>query len=187
MYYEVYERHLEPIKEQPIRILEVGIFKGTSMESWYEYLPNADLYGIDIFTRLEPKDVPILNKDRVHWIKADSMNKSIQDEIVETWGGVKFDVIIDDGLHTPEANARTFENLIPFLKDDGAFFIEDVWPLDIMTNVEWKHAWLKQRTEKYNMNKWKIFEKAIQGYKVKQHDLRKFSGKQDSYIYEIRK
>ena len=187
MYYEVYEPYLEPMKEQPIQILEVGIFKGTSLKSWHEYLPNADLYGIDIFTRLKPEDVPILKKDRVHWIQADSMVNSIQDKIIETWGDVKFDVIIDDGLHTPEANAKTFENLMPFLKDDGVFFIEDVWPLDIMTGSEWKHTWLKQRPEKYNMNKWKLFEKAIQVYKVKQHDLRKFSGKQDSYIYEIRK
>ena len=187
MYYEVYEPHLEPMKEQPIRILEVGIFKGTSMKSWYEYLPNADLYGIDIFTRLKPEDVQILKKDRIHWIQADSMDNSVQDKIIETWDDVKFDIIIDDGLHTPEANAKTFENLIPFLKNDGVFFIEDVWPLDIMTEAEWKHTWLKQRPEKYNMNKWELFEKAIQKYKVKQNDLRKVSGMPDSFIYEIRK
>jgi hypothetical protein len=187
MYYEVYEPFLEPMKEEQINILEVGIFKGTSINSWHEYLPNAQIYGIDIFTRLKPEDVSALKKDRVHWIKADSMDKFVQNTIREQWGGVEFDVIIDDGLHTPEANAKTFENLAPFLRDDGVFYIEDVWPLDIMSDSEWSHSWMKRNPTKYNMNKWKLFEKAIQGYNVKRHDLRKPSNIPDSYIYEIRK
>ena len=186
MYYEVYEPHLEPLKEEPICILEVGIFKGTSMNSWHEYLPNADLYGIDIFTRLKPENVPALKKDRVHWIQADSTNKTVQDKISDQWGNIKFDVIIDDGLHTPEANAKTFENLMPFLKDDGVFYIEDVWPLDIMTKEKWKHSWMKKNPGKYNMNKWKTFENALEKYRVIKHDLRKVSGIPDSYVYEIR-
>ena len=38
----------------------------------------------------------------------------------------KFDLIIDDGLHTMEANLRTLEIVFPYLKDGGIYVIEDV-------------------------------------------------------------
>ena len=38
----------------------------------------------------------------------------------------KFDLIVDDGLHTFEANINTFEELFPLLETDGLFFIEDI-------------------------------------------------------------
>ena len=72
-------------------------------------------------------------------------------------------------------------------KGDGAFFIEDVWPLDIMTEQEMKHRWMRQNTSKYNMEKWNFFEECIAGYNVVKHDLRKPSNMPDSFIYEIRK
>jgi hypothetical protein len=187
MYYKVYEPYLESKREESLKILEVGIFKGASIDSWHDYLPNAELYGIDIFTRLKPEEVPALKKDRVFWINGDSMNSSIQDKIKNEWGDVKFDVIIDDGLHTPEANAKTFKNLVSFLKDDGVFYIEDVWPLDIMTQEQWNHVWMRKNPTKYNSDKWKLFESSLNGYNVTQHDLRKESNIPDSYIYEIRK
>jgi cephalosporin hydroxylase len=187
MYYKVYEPHFENKREEPLKILEIGILKGASIDSWHEYLPNAEIYGIDIFTRVKQEDVPALKKDRVFWLKGDSMDSSIQDKIKKQWGDIKFDVIIDDGLHTPEANSKTLKNLMPFLKDDGVFYIEDVWPLDIMTPEQWNHSWMKKNSTKYNMTKWKMFENAIKEYKVAHHDLRSYTNIFDSYIYEIRK
>lgn len=187
MYHEVYEKWFENKKDEPLNILEIGIFKGVSMDAWHEYLPNANIFGIDVFTRLKPEEVPALKKDRVHWLKSDSTKNSVQSAIKEKWGDVKFDVIIDDGLHTPEANAKTFENLILFLKDDGVFYIEDVWPLDIMKNQEWKHSWMARNKAKYNMDKWKVFEDSIVGYRVERIDLRKESAILDSYIFKVTK
>ena len=188
LYHEVYQPHFEPIKDQPLKILEVGIFKGVSMDSWHEYLPNATIYGIDIFTRLSPDQIPALKKDRIQWAFCDSTSDSVYQTITDKWGDdIKFDAIIDDGLHTPFANAKTFENLISFLKDDGVFYIEDVWPLDIMSEQEWNHSWMKKNKDKYNMKMWEVFAASVSDYKVVQHDLRKPSAIPDSYIYEIRK
>lgn len=186
-YYKVYENDFEARRKDPINILEVGIWKGTSHSSWVEYFPNAQIYGIDIFSRITPEEVPILKHDRVHWIKADSTLPEIQQTIKNEWGEVGFDFIIDDGLHTPEANAKTFENLIYFLKDDGIFYVEDVWPLDIMTQKEWNHTWLKNRPERYSLELWNIFTKAIDGYKITNIDLRESSKMPDSYIVKIQK
>ncbi len=45
------------------------------------------------------------------------------------WKKIKkknFDLIIDDGLHTNEANISFFENSFKYLKPDGMFIIEDI-------------------------------------------------------------
>ena len=187
MYYEVYENDFQHLQKDEIKILEIGIWKGTSHSSWAEYFPNAQIYGIDIFTRISPEEVPILKNDRMHWIKGDSTSEEVKQRIEEKWGNVKFDIIIDDGLHTPEANAKTFLNLIDRLKSDGTFYIEDVWPLDIMTEQEWNHRWIKSRPEKYNKKSWDIFAKSIENYKVETVDLRQSSHMPDSYIVKVKK
>ena len=43
---------------------------------------------------------------------------------------IKFDIIIDDGLHTSEGQRLTFQRLFEFVKPQGAYYIEDVWMLD---------------------------------------------------------
>lgn len=184
-YVTEYESHLAPIKEDPINILEIGVWKGTSLSAFHEYLPNANVYGVDVFTRVSPDDVPILKEDRVHWMKADSTKKEVKEKVLEKWPGIKFDVIIDDGLHTPEANQKTFENFIEFLKDDGVYYIEDAWPIDIMTSKELKHNWILKNEDKYNMLKMLPFLNTIEKYNVERIDLRKTSKLPDSYIFKI--
>lgn len=149
-YNEVYEPHFEAVREEPINLLEVGCFKGESTAALYEYFPNANIYTIDIFVRAHPGDLPILNEERVHWLKADSMKKDIQEQIKKAWGDIQFDFIIDDGAHWPEANRLTFKYLLPFLKDDGKYFVEDVWPFDIMDFNDMQHPWILKDPDKYN-------------------------------------
>ena len=38
----------------------------------------------------------------------------------------KFDIVIEDGLHTFESNITFFENFIDMVKDNGIFIIEDI-------------------------------------------------------------
>jgi hypothetical protein len=188
-YYKEYEKHLEPIKDQPLHLLEVGIWKGTSHQSWYDYLPNAQIYGIDIFSRITPEEVPALALDRVHWFVGDSTTPNIP-RLVSNWnieGGL--DVIIDDGLHTPEANGYTFLNLYPHLKKGGVYYIEDVWPLDMMSDAEMKHPWIVGREDKYNHKTWSKFWNIIQesGGIVERIDNRDKSFMRDSYLIKITK
>ena len=119
-----YEKHFLPVKNEPINILEIGIFKGESMKVWLEYFPNATVYGIDIFQRIKENELPILKNPRVKYLKLDSVSKQAKQIITENWGDIKFDFIIDDGLHTPVANRLTFLNFIDFLKNDGVFFMK---------------------------------------------------------------
>lgn len=186
-YEEVYEKNFEKLKNEKINILELGIFKGASTEAWVDYFPNATIYGIDIFKRLDPKTVPILNHERVKWIKGDSLKSSIAKQIEKEWGDVRFDIIIDDGMHTPDANRISFQHLNPFLKDDGAYFIEDVFPIDIMSQKEMSIEWIVRRGESYNMFNYMMFLNSLDGWQIKKYDLRKKSGEPDSYIFRLKK
>jgi len=181
-----YEKHFLPVKNEPINILEIGIFKGESMKVWLEYFPNATVYGIDIFQRIKENELPILKNPRVKYLKLDSVSKQAKQIITENWGDIKFDFIIDDGLHTPVANRLTFLNFINFLKNDGVFFIEDVYPIDKM---EKPHPWFKQsgRIEQYTLKQYQKFIETLQSFDVTHIDNRKITKQPDSYIIEIQK
>lgn len=185
-YYKVYDKEFESFREEPIHILEIGIWKGTSHQSWLEYFPNAQVYGIDTFDRVLPKDVPVLKDERMHWIKHNSTRSSVKTAIKREWGDdIAFDVIIDDGDHAPVSNAKTLGNIIEFLKPGGAYYIEDVYPLHIMSNEELFHPYLQRKKETYNMNNMNTLLKAIVPYNPEQFDLRKETDNPDSFIYKL--
>lgn len=186
-YHKVYSELWESLRNKPINFLEIGIFKGLSTEAFLEYFPKAKFYGIDIFTRLNPEDVPVLNNERVRWIKGDSMNHNIRSQIKKEWKDIQFDIILDDAKHTPEANQLTFKNISPFLKDNGMYLIEDVFPLHIMNTKEMNHQWVKEKSDELNYLKFQNFQKELQGWKVTEYDLRKGSKQPESYIFRITK
>lgn len=187
-YDAVYGPALEALRKKgkDAHILEVGIFRGESLNAFVEYLPEANFYGLDIFVRTQPEQLPILKHSNVKWLKQDSTKVSAGAKVAEAWPDVKFDIIIDDGLHTPKANMQTFNALFPLLKDDGVFFIEDVFPLDRMTPAEKSIPWIAGQPEKYNDFDMMVFNDTVDKFKVKRHDLRKKSGAPDSYIVEVR-
>ena len=184
-YHTVYEPEFDTIRNESINILEVGVFKGDSVRAWLEFFPNATIYGIDIFTRVKPEDIDVLQHERVKWLKADSTNIAVRDQIKKEWPRIRFDIIIDDGLHTPDANAKTLHNLFPLMKKNGKFYVEDVWPLDIMTTEEMQHHWVRKHPERYNILEMNKFTAQISDKSIKRFDLRKSIGEPDSYIIRI--
>lgn len=173
-YDRIYESIFSKIRYEPINILEIGIYKGASAQAFLEYFPNATVYGIDVFVRMTPDQIPALKDPRVHWLKADSTSPELKETIQRNWPNVKFDIIIDDGLHTPDANRLTFLNTIDFLKEDGVYFTEDVWPLDLMTNDEIsRDSWLSTRSEFYTKIKYDQYLNEISKYNYELKDNRK--------------
>jgi len=175
------------VRNEPINLLEIGTFKGASTRAFHEYFPNGTIYTIDIFTRTKPSDLDILSEERVKWLKADSMSAALPEKIKQEWGDVKFDFVIDDGAHWPEANRLTFENCIPFLKDDGTYFIEDVWPLHRMNQSELSHPWIQNRLDLYDIMKHNRLMTKLEEYSHKTYDRRKETRCGDTYIIAVNK
>jgi len=185
-YEKVYEKDFKKVKDEPINILELGIYQGKSIEVWLEYFSNATIYGIDIFDRLDPNTVPVLQNERVKWIQGNTQTSDIHAQIKEEWGDVKFDFIIDDGEHTPNANRKSFKNFIPYLKEKGKYYIEDVFPMNIMTEQEMAFPWIASKGHKLNRGLYNKFLKSLEGFKLREFDLRK-TGRLDSYIIRVQK
>ena len=149
-YYSIFNE----IKDKKLRIFELGLGTNNinipsnmtiygkpcaSIYGWMEYFPNSLIFGGDI-----DKEI-LINDERIKTYYCDQQNPEI---IKEMWNNKdledNFDIIIEDGLHTFNANVCFFENSIHKLKSGGYYIIEDI----VITE---KHLFIN----KIN-NEWKI-------------------------------
>jgi hypothetical protein len=120
----------------PLRILELGLgtnnpgvpsnmgefgIPGASLRGWREIFPHALVYGADIDRGI------LFQEDRIKTFYCDQLDRSSMRELwscQELRGGV--DVIIDDGLHTFEANVSFLEESLDHLRPGGIYICEDI-------------------------------------------------------------
>lgn len=153
-YYDrCYEAEFEHMRELPLNILEIGVLKGASIASWVEYFPNATIYCMDIFERVPVSKVDILNHPRVKWLNADSTADDCSDKIKAEFGeDIKFDIIIDDGAHWLPAINATFLNIMPFLKQDGAYYMEDLFNMSFPAVRD--HWFILKNPHRFSIDAW---------------------------------
>lgn len=125
-YLEIYHRHLERFRGQPITLLEFGVKHGGSLQLWREYLgPEARLIGVDIDPRCKS-----FEDDRTEIFIGDQGDKTFLLQVAERIGPV--DVLIEDGGHHPHQQLATFRVFYPRMRENGCFIIEDLhtsyWP-----------------------------------------------------------
>lgn len=95
-----------------------------SLRAWRDYFKNAQIYGADI-------DKSILkNEERIKTFFVDQTNSESIKKLFNSIGELKFDIILEDGLHEYNANICFFENSIDYLKNNGIYIIEDVFYKD---------------------------------------------------------
>ena len=170
-YERVYEPAFEPVRNEPLRILEVGVFGGASVNAWSDYFPNAEIVGVDLFTRVPIESIKV--NDRVTLIKGNSTTVKLDG---------RFDILIDDGAHDWATQAATFKNLKPYA---DRYFVEDFWPLDRMSHKDRQHPWLlRNRLKGFSEKDYREFVDLLDGFDVEYHDLR-VGHFPDSFIVEI--
>lgn len=104
---------------------------GASLRVWQEYFPNALVIGADI-------DSDTLFEDsRISTYFVDQTKPESIKAMWEKVGHEKFDLMIDDGLHTFAAGITLFENSSHLLDDFGVYVIEDVNPWDVASFEEY--------------------------------------------------
>lgn len=130
-YTEVYDLVFAPMRKQPIKFLEIGIFNGDSIRLWNEYFEHKDtqLYFLDIAQNAIQLcgriDLNQASLDRAHCYSCDQANKQQLLAFCKQSGG-QFDVIIDDGGHTMEQQITSFAVLFPYVKSGGVYIVEDL-------------------------------------------------------------
>jgi hypothetical protein len=119
-YLPVYERHFAPYRGTPVKMLEIGVSQGGSLELWRRYFgQDAVIFGIDIdpacAQRVDPPNqVRIGSQADPDFLRA----------VVSEMGAP--DIILDDGSHIASHQRASFETLFPLLRDGGLYLIEDV-------------------------------------------------------------
>lgn len=112
LYPAVFGRLMEgrPIK----RLLEIGVYKGGSLQLWKRAFPCATVIGIEIEPYVEsPDDCLVLHTNGY----ADSTIALFEDNF--------FDIIIDDGPHTVQSQIAVWR-WAPKVRHGGAIVIEDI-------------------------------------------------------------
>lgn len=124
-YDEEYTRHFDPLRDKPIRLLEIGIGGwaiprrgGESLKVWRDFFEQGHIAGIDI----ERKDW--LNEERVQTVVCDQSDVGQLEKLNREWG--PWDVIIDDGSHIQSHILTSFRTLFPLLNPGGIYVIEDM-------------------------------------------------------------
>ena len=118
-YLALYDRHLEQFRNTPVRLLELGVLHGGSLQLWREYFGAAAvLHGIDIDERSAQASEPGLV---VH--TGDASDTDLLGRVVDEMGGV--DVVIDDASHIGAHQIASFSTLWPRLAAHGVYICED--------------------------------------------------------------
>src|ERR1700730_16910374 len=47
-YLRIYDRFFEALIDRPVRLLEIGVFRGGSLRLWRDYFPKGIVAGLDL-------------------------------------------------------------------------------------------------------------------------------------------
>ena len=138
-YYELLKKKVLSIK----KVLEIGIGyydtmkhsgkshqAGASLFMWRDFFPNAMIYGADI------KEDIIFEDYRIKTYLCDETKEEDIKNLIDQTGS-DIDLFIDDGSHDWHHQAFLAKTVLPLLKKDVIYIIEDVgFPLHIMEELK---------------------------------------------------
>lgn len=113
-----YESIMSSFRNEPIKLLEIGIRTGASLKMWRDYFPNGQIFGIDNCEQC------MFESARIKTFVGDQTDKEFLDEFGREHG--PFDYIIDDGCHESNAQLASLEALARYTSK--AYIIEDLLP-----------------------------------------------------------
>lgn len=119
-YFDIYDRHFAAYRDQPVTIVEFGVFHGGSLQMWKKYFgPQARIIGVDI-----NPDCASLTEPQIEIVIGDQADRSFLRQLRKRAGAI--DVVIEDGGHTMIQQVATFEEIWPAVREGGVFLIEDL-------------------------------------------------------------
>ena len=128
-YFPIYDRHFDRFRGKPVRVLEIGVDHGGSLQIWKRYFgESAHIVGLDIDPRCaeyqeDQIQVRIGNQSDVALLKSLG----------------SFDIVIDDGSHRLQDQLASFEALWPSTR--GVYLIEDCHEQIPQLSSKWDAAY----------------------------------------------
>ncbi len=130
-YAQHYDRYFARLRDQPIRLLEIGVggaeqpgLGAESLRMWRDYFASGMIFGIDLWDK-SPHD-----EARIKTFRGSQDDPAFLARVVREAG--PFDIVIDDGSHINRHVLKSFRLLFPHVKEGGVYAIEDTqtsyWP-----------------------------------------------------------
>ncbi len=115
-----YDGQFAHLRNQPIKLLELGVFRGGSLLMWQDYFPHGQIFGVDL-------EVPEMRgSDRIHLYEGNATDPEVFARIEQQTSCSTFDVIIDDASHVGIHAKASFEHLFfERLVPGGLYVLED--------------------------------------------------------------
>ena len=122
LYLREYDRLFSAYREAPVRLLEIGIQNGGSLDIWADYFsPGSTLIGCDINPDCSAL---VYDNPAISFIVGDANDPAVVEQVLQR--APVFDLIIDDGSHTSGDIVKTFTLYFQHLADGGLFVAEDL-------------------------------------------------------------
>jgi cephalosporin hydroxylase len=119
-YFPIYERHFSGWRNKSLTFLEIGVFRGGSLQMWQRYFgPLARIVGIDVDPQCKRHESPGVFV-RIGNQSDPAFLQSVVDEF-----GVP-DIVLDDGSHRMEHIASSFQFLYPKMYKNAVYMVEDL-------------------------------------------------------------
>ena len=122
-YIDVYDAMLSAWKDEPIKLMELGIASGASLMMWAQYFTNGQILGLDI---VEPVRKDYLEKlPNVGMIFGDAYNDDNAKYILENLP--QQDVFIEDGAHDIDNQIKALLKYNKLVRPGGYYICEDMF------------------------------------------------------------
>jgi len=134
-YSPVYSELISQLGNSQLKILEIGLgtnntdtlsnmgahgSPGASLRAWRDFCPDSTIVGCDIDERI------LFSEESISTFHLDQTDSESWKIFIEKQNNNLFDLIIDDGLHSPMANLKTMFHGGNLLKKGGILVVEDV-------------------------------------------------------------
>jgi 23S rRNA U2552 (ribose-2'-O)-methylase RlmE/FtsJ len=117
-YEAIFHRFIE--SQTPVRLLEIGVQNGGSLQIWSKYFPSGStIVGVDI----DPACAGLATDTNVSIRIGDARSKDVLDRLLEE---TEFDIIIDDGSHRSDDIIAGFDACFGRLSCGGLYIVEDL-------------------------------------------------------------
>lgn len=157
-YFELLKDGRESIK----KVLEIGVgdnksmkhvvkmkgsyLPGASLYMWRDFFPNAHIYGADFLPEV------LFEDERIKTYLCDETKQVDLLRLIESTGA-DIDLFIDDGSHRLEDQIFTAQTLMPLLKKDVTYIVEDVlWTRKLMPALGGYNCWVPQIANRGGVN-----------------------------------
>lgn len=119
-YFPIYERHFEWYRNKSLTFIEIGVFKGGSLQMWQRYFgPIAKIVAIDVDEKCKAHEAP-----GIHVRIGDQKDERFLQAVIDEFGVPE--IVLDDGSHKMEDVNASFNFFYPKMPKNGVYAVEDL-------------------------------------------------------------